>query len=211
MLLLALLLSTALHDEADYAAAADRYRDLDYEQALLTFERLSIRPDLTPAEKAEVLLWMALCYDGVGDAGSAEHMMREALERDRHVAFPVKASPGIVQKLEELRSALPAETTAAPPPPPPPPVDEPPTPPPFPWVAVSTTAGAAVALVGAGALGWLAADRYAAANDKSLFVDERQAHYGEHVLAFAGAVTAGVVGAGLAGFAGYLWVTRSEP
>jgi hypothetical protein len=209
--LLAFMLAAALHDDADYRAAADRYRDLDYEQALFTFERLSIRPELTSAEKAEVLLWMALCYDGVGNALAAERMMNEALSRARDVQFPVKASPDILARLEALRAALPPEASPEPTPAPAQPAPAPAPPPAVPWLALAASGSAAVAVVGAGVLGVVSGVQWAAANDDTRFADERQQAHQLYTGTLVGAAALGVAGAALGGVAGYLWLTRNEP
>jgi hypothetical protein len=207
--LLAFMLAAALHDDADYRAAADRYRDLDYEQALFTFERLSTRPELTSGEKAEVLLWMALCYDGVGNALAAERMMSEALSRARDVQFPVKASPDILARLEALRAALPPEASPEPTPAQPAPAPAPPAA--VPWLALTASGGAAIAVVGAGALGVMSGVQWAAANDDTRFANERQQSHQLYTGTLVGAAALGVVGAALGGVAGYLWLTRNEP
>lgn len=212
MSFIALLLVASLHDDAEFAAVTERYRNMEYEQVILTCERLAVRPGLSPVERAEILLWMALSYEGVGDGTSAERMMREALSRDVAATLPVKSSPAIAARLEELRAEerarpKPAEEAPARPAPIPAPVPEAP----LPVLPIATGSGAAIALAGTGVLAWLAADRYGAAQDQTRFADERQVSYGEHVAALGGAVALGVVGVGLGATAGLLLVTRSEP
>lgn len=209
--LLVALLASGLHDDADFKAATDLYRELEYEQAMLTFERLSVAPGITPAERVEVLLWASLCSAGLGDVASAERWMKEALARDAAASFPVKAPPAMSERLEQLRAARA----------PPPAASSPRTDavihasaaPEETWdlLPVALGAGAAVAWVGTGVLAFVAAGAFERSQDTSLFVDERVAQHGAYLGTLTGSIALGVAGAGLGAAAGALSFTRSEP
>lgn len=229
-LLLALLLVSGLHDDADFKAAQELYQSLEYEQALLLFEQLSVNTTYTPAEKAEAILWTALCAEGVGDPARAERLMKAALTRDIEAQLPVKVAPSTAERFEALRFDLKRASGA--------PLSNagtgtgsgtgtgtgnPPANPDgsapdvtsegisIPILPVVLASGGVVSLAVGGVLGWLAADRYAAAQDTKLFVDERVAAQGQYFGSLAGAVVLGLAGAGLAGGATYLAVTQTEP
>jgi hypothetical protein len=204
MFWLAPLLAVALQGDADFESARNLYRELQYEQAILVFERLSVRFDFTPSEKAEILLWMALCYEGIGDSASSERAMREALTRDLNVQLPVKTSPRIAERLETLRKdVVPAEQPPPPPPPPPPPKAEEP----IPIVPIAIMSGGAVAVLGGSVLGIVAAERYATSQDQERFADERAQSHGAYVGSLIGALALGVVGAGALGTGGVLFMS----
>src|SRR5688572_13099714 len=189
------MLTAALADDADFAAAKDLYRELKYEQAIVTFERLSVNIEFKPSEKAEILMWMALCYEGVGDTAAAERMMREALARDGRATLPEKSSPRIAERLEQMRAEL---AVQAPPPPAPP---SPPPPRPIGTTPPEDVAIVPLVLVGAGAASTIASgvlaivanDRWGASQDTARFADERAQSHGEYLGVLTGAVVLGVV------------------
>ncbi|MBI1945485.1 MAG: hypothetical protein HYS27_07305 [Deltaproteobacteria bacterium] len=195
LLAVAALLIASLADDAGYQKGRALYESFEYEQALLRFQELSARADLTPAERAEVILWVALCLDGVGRGADADTAMLDALRLHDQAVLPVATSPQLEARFQTAVAAARAERDRLPPPPPPPPPTAGGGPS---GLAIGLGAGSAVALLGSAALGIAAGERWAVSTDPSRFVDERQAAHGVYAWCLGGAVVGGLVGAGLA-------------
>jgi hypothetical protein len=111
---LALALCTALALEGDPAFddGVKLYKALEYEQAVLRFQQIAVRPALAPPDKAEALLWLGLSYAGTADFDSARTYLKSALETDLDIALPDKVSPRVAELFHDLHD----EVAAAKPP-----------------------------------------------------------------------------------------------
>lgn len=210
LLTMVALLAGALADDAGYQKGRSLYEAFEYEQALLRFQTLSARADLPAPERAEVLLWVALCLDGVGRTGDADGAMRDAVRLYPEVALPTSASPQVEQRFQAAVSAVRAELAKRGPDPPVPPAVA--TPPLGPGgLVIGLGIGSAVALLGSAALGVVAAERWGASTDPQRYVDERAAAHGVFAWSLAGALVSGLVGAGLAAGTAFVLMSPGEP
>lgn len=174
----------AIAGDATYDEGVRLYQASSYEQAILRFEQVAVRPGLAPADKANALMWLGLSYAGIGDFDAAERNFRFGLSADRTAVIPTEASPTIVDLVERIRAeiaATPIDTPPDDPPPPPPPPPGSGTGSPSPSSASSGLAvvggaiGAAVGaltLISGGVLALVAADQLAKANDPDAFQDD---------------------------------------
>ena len=204
-LIVAALLVTSLADHAGYAKGRELYEAFEYEQALLRFQELSVRSDLVATERAEVLLWVALCLDGVGRSDDADRSMLDAVRLDANVALPTATLPQILARFQSAVEAVRAEHAGPAAPAPPPAAAGPPP------LALGLGAGGGVALLGSVALGVVAAERFAASTDPARYVDERAAAHDTYAWCLAGAAVTGLVGAGLIAGAAFVLASPAEP
>lgn len=111
MLLLALLSpASALEEVPDYTRGVTQFRELEFEQAVLSFQSAAVQPDLSASEQARVLMYLGLCYTGIGDRETASSYFTQALERDRAITFPeAQPHPTAVKLFEEARASLPPD------------------------------------------------------------------------------------------------------
>ena len=123
-LVLALSLTASLDADPAFTDAQKLYRALEYEQAILRFQEIAVRPSLAPDEKAEALVWLGLSYAGIADFESARRYLKLALVTDENVALPDKVAPRIATLFADLRDEVRAERITPPPPPPAPPAKQ---------------------------------------------------------------------------------------
>lgn len=146
-LLVSFALAGALQGTPSFDEGVTAYGALDYEGAVAKFKATDTAA--TDAERATLLLWIALCDAGIGDLDAARASMREALKLDHTVALPTTVSPRVVAIYDEEKAAVPAAAEPV--------VDGPPSPPlfdfaavsPFVWAGGASLAGGVVALGGA--------------------------------------------------------------
>lgn len=181
---LALLLCAQAPDAPADAAldeATQLYRDTEYELAGERFEAIATSPARSLGARARARMYVGLSQAGMGDMVAARRHLAAALALDETVALPPRAPPPIVAMFNELRAAVPSiEPLAAPPPAAAPPWTAPPPPEQLPLGTlgigglVSVGVGT-VFLVAAGALGAMAAEAHARAQNKDTFSTDAQA------------------------------------
>lgn len=218
--LLVLIASASLAEDPDYRTAIELYENVEFEQALFRFQSAAVRPDLNDAERAELFLWIGLCYGNIGDLESAERQFRDGLQLFPSAPLPQpNTSPIIIDLFKEVKAEVQRTLTAATPPPGQPADDE--SAPQgdddagdevtlhdegasggLPWMLISggaVAAGGAVLLlaagVGAGASYLVFAQGLAMAEDNTVFgSDIKNLELAANVL-LGGAVAVGALGA----------------
>lgn len=172
----AVVLASALADDAAFVDGRRLYEASEYEQATFRFQEAALVADRPPSERAQVFLWLGLAYAGFGDAESARRAFRDAMRLDDAVAAPIEISPKVEAEIavvrDEVRAAKTAETKRGEEKLPPPPVA------PAPdaggsWVLPTLVGVAGAALVVGGVVSaGLAASSHARANNLETFQDE---------------------------------------
>lgn len=111
---LLLFAPATLHDDAVYMEGISLYRELEFEQALFRFEAAAVSAAETAEEKAEIQLWISLCYAGVGREDDALGAMKLALSLHPEAELPEADPPPRIKAL--FAKAKAAATPAAAPP-----------------------------------------------------------------------------------------------
>lgn len=140
-----------------FEQGVQQLKQLEYDEALKSFERAGAWPGNTARDRASILVHVGIAQSSLGDHAAAEKSFKEALALDRGVPLPDFTSPKIQALFERVQEETTPQPTVKPepapeagPPPmlpkPPPPAEEP-TRSRWPaWVAL----GAGVAAGGAG-------------------------------------------------------------
>jgi hypothetical protein len=203
-------------DDPAFTEGLRLLEDFEYEKATFRFREALRDETKTPAQMAVVHVYLGMTLAELREEAAAVDAFVDALRSDPAVVLPADASPKVRTLLEEARKKLaeaPAETPKADPTPTPP-VDPTPAPTPTPtpevtpepvseggggviWLAsggVSAGLGA-VALLGAGGLGYVAYD---------LFLQGEQAQFQEDAVALRDQSVSLQVAAAAVGGAGAL-------
>jgi tetratricopeptide (TPR) repeat protein len=110
MVLLAALLSLIpLEEDPAFIEGRRLYEASEYEQAVFRLQRAALIEDRTPAERAEVFMWLGLAYAGFGDAGAARRAFSDAMRIEPTIHAPIEISPKVEAEIEAVR----AETKSA--------------------------------------------------------------------------------------------------
>lgn len=209
-----LALAGALSGTPNFDAAVTAYGELDYEGALAKFKTTDTASD--DAERATVLMWIALCDAGIGDLEAARVSMREALRLDRDVSLPTTVSPRVVAIYDEEKAALPQDSVVEPPPSGAaaprelPPAFDFAAVPPLAWVGGASVAVGVVALGGSALWAAGAFEQLAIVDAPGTFQDDAKVALDAANFNAGLAVGAGVVGVGLAGL-GVVLLAMSAP
>lgn len=211
--LVVLIASAPLTEDPDYKTAIELYENVEFEQALFRFQSAAVRPDLNDAERAELFLWIGLCYGNIGDLESAERQFRDGLQLFPAAPLPQpNTSPIIIDLFKKVKAEVQsAEAATAPTTTEPPAGEASPAEAPgtvdegaaggLPWILISGGAvagGGAVLLVaavaGAGASYVVFAQGLAMAEDDTVYgSDIKNLELAANVL-LGGAVAVGVLG-----------------
>jgi hypothetical protein len=112
--LLVLIASAPLTEDPDYQTAIRLYENVEFEQALFRFQSAAVKPDLSEPERAELFLWIGLCYANIGDLASAERQFRDGLQRFPTAPLPQpNTSPIIIDLFDKVKAEV--QATAPPP------------------------------------------------------------------------------------------------
>jgi hypothetical protein len=150
VLLLATPATAALEDLDEFQAGVTLYTELEFEQALLRFQRVAADSSLGDEERAQTFLWIAMCYGGLSDGDGAQGALTDAKRLDPDAPLPQFAAP----RIKEMWAATPAPEPQ--PEPEPAPVLADPAPP-APAAAEEPSGGMPVGMIAAAAKGGIAA------------------------------------------------------
>jgi tetratricopeptide (TPR) repeat protein len=213
-----LVLGAALEGDQAFEEGLRLYRDVEFEQALFSFQEAATQPDRPDDDRVVLFTWLGLTYAALERDDAAERAFRDALRLDIEAALPEDAPPKLRESFDVLRATMraelaPVETT----PQPPADVEEPAAPPdgelkmaPFLLGGAGVAAGAALLAGGAAGLVLsLALDSVAVAEDDGEFqvdridaLDRANGQLGTSyaLFAVAGALVVGAGGLGAAAF-----------
>jgi tetratricopeptide (TPR) repeat protein len=113
--LVVLIASAPLTEDPDYTTAIQLYQNVEFEQALFRFQSAAIKPGLNDAERAELFLWIGLCYGNIGDLESAERQFRDGLKLFPSAPLPQpNTSPIIIDLFKRVKDEVNKAAAATP-------------------------------------------------------------------------------------------------
>lgn len=114
MWLLALALIASLQGDASFDAGCKLYDQLEYEQAVFRFQEVTLRPGLSPEDRATALAWLGLSYAGAGNPDAATRAFSDAARASAAVTLPVEVSPSLQQLFDDAKADVAAHPLPAP-------------------------------------------------------------------------------------------------
>src|SRR5688572_7170133 len=89
----ALATSAIVEELPDFPRATQLYRDNEFEEALVAFQKAALDPGATDADLAVIHVWLGLCRAGLGDGAATRTEFAAALKLDKQVVMPAFAAP----------------------------------------------------------------------------------------------------------------------
>jgi hypothetical protein len=110
-------MATPLADDEAFVAGRELYQQLEFEEALIRFQEVSLGEDRTDEERALAFVWAGLAYAQLGRFDHAAESFERGIRSDPDVALPDGVSPKIAKVFEgaaaRAKKALAAEQAAA--------------------------------------------------------------------------------------------------
>jgi|GEM_PF-1866336 len=103
----------------DFTQGKTLYMELEYEQALFRFQKAALDASAPASDRAQALVWVAMCYAGVGDETAAKRALEDAAVLDGTIQLPREAAPTLrpwmtaaKQKAAKAKATAPAPAPA---------------------------------------------------------------------------------------------------